>query len=542
MLQPIGKAQGKRITGAPFDEHAAAVIFHTLQRLFAGWQKRLITGLHSAWAERDISDSRKSEIAKAGSGLWQWIDDIIGLAVGYDEESQASSMRGVADALAAAYAGAADHTIRQIDLSNPAAISIRTTTEATDYAATRAAEMVGKRYDADGNLIDNPDADWAITSTTRDVLRREIRDAVATDRDVDRLADHIADTGIFSDDRAEMIARTETNMAQNQGVLEAGRQAKAAGSNVRKVWTLGPNPCPQCEDAAAEGDIDLEDDFGGDAGDAPPLHPNCQCSLDLFVADDQEEEEPEEEEAEMKHASAQRFERIFKNDAADDEDETGNGSRQRHFVDELADLLVEGGSSDGEVTREDAVRWLLHSARGQSLVARMAAARKQANKGKDSPMTRTETLTRIVKQAGGLGPLCQKIVNRGSSEVTEAELTGMITAAAKAEHPGMDDARAFTKMFCGPTGETLRKAVAIAKAVQLEIMPVQVGGDDATDVNDAEKAYTQLQRLADEQRRRSPELTRDQAFARVFSDPNNAQLAQRAHKRPTPTTHYPFPR
>jgi hypothetical protein len=74
-------------------------------------------------------------------------------------------------------------------------------------------------------------------------------------------------------------------------------------------------------------------------------------------------------------------------------------------------------------------------------------------------------------------------------------------------------------------------------------MPVRVGGDDV-DVNDAEKAYTQLQRLADEQRRRSPELTRDQAFARVFSDPNNAALAARAHRRPVANEKmlYPFPR
>src|SRR6516225_2537532 len=186
-------------------------------------------------------------------------------------------MHDVADAMAKAQVGAADHTIKQIDLDDPNAILLRANTKAVDHAAARAAEMVGRKYDSDGNLIDNPDADWAITSTTRDVLAREIRDSLATDRDVDRLADHIADTGIFSDERAEMIARTEINMAMNQGTLEAGRQARDAGLNVRKAWTLGPNPCELCQDAAAEGDIDLDDDFGSDAGDAPPLHPNCEC-------------------------------------------------------------------------------------------------------------------------------------------------------------------------------------------------------------------------------------------------------------------------
>jgi hypothetical protein len=355
MLQPVGKAQGKRITRAPFDETAAAAIYHMLQRQFAHWHKRLITNLHNAWAEHGI-------VAKANgkTPLWPWIDDVIDDAI--DPPSDAT-MRDVADSMARAQVGAAGGTIKQLDVDDPDAMLLRINTKAVDYAAARAAEMVGKRYDADGNLIDNPDADWAITDTARNVLRREIRDSLATDRDVDRLADRITDTGIFADDRAEMIARTETNMAMNQGVLEAGRQAKAAGLPVRKVWTLGPNPCPQCEDAAAEGDIDLEDDFGGDAGDAPPLHPNCECSLDLFVADDQEEEEPEEEEAKMqdlKAATRKRFARIFKADTPDgdgaDDRDNGNGE---HLLDVIADRIVEAGA--GKVSREDAMHWLLHT-------------------------------------------------------------------------------------------------------------------------------------------------------------------------------------
>src|SRR6516165_11242736 len=124
----------------------------------------------------------------------------------------------------------------------------------------------------------------------RRVLRAEIVDAVGLHWDVDKLADHIAGTGgLFSDGRAEMIARTEVSMAQNAGTLEAGRQARAAGLNVRKVWGLGPNPCELCQDAAAEGDIDLDDDFGDEAGSGPPLHPNCQCTLDLVVADEEKE-------------------------------------------------------------------------------------------------------------------------------------------------------------------------------------------------------------------------------------------------------------
>jgi hypothetical protein len=81
---------------------------------------------------------------------------------------------------------------------------------------------------------------------------------------------------------------------------------------------------------------------------------------------------------------------------------------------------------------------------------------------------RSEHLRAVVKQAGGVTALCKRIVRDGSSgDISEAELTGMITAAAKAEHPDMDDARAFAKMFCGPTGETLRRATQLAKFGQL---------------------------------------------------------------------------
>jgi hypothetical protein len=366
-------------------------------------------------------------------------------------------MHDVADAMARAQVGAADHTVKQIDLDDPNAILLRINTEAVDYAASRAAEMVGKRYDTDGNLIDNPDADWAITDTARNVLRREIRDSLATDRDVDRLADHITDTGIFSDDRAEMIARTETNMAMNQGVLEAGRQARDAGLNVRKAWTLGPNPCELCQDAAAEGDIDLDDDFGSDAGDAPPLHPNCECSLDLVVANEEEEEEDKMQN--LKAATRKRFERIFKNDTADDADAD-------HVVSQIADLLVE--AADGEVSRQAAMHWLLNTPGGRALIGHLSRLKRATNKGKAFTMNRSEHLAAVVRKAGGVDGLAKRFVRDGTSgDISEAEWTGMLTATAKALYPELDDARAFAKLYTGPNGETLRRATQVAMFTQL---------------------------------------------------------------------------
>ena len=142
-------------------------------------------------------------------------------------------------------------------------------------------------------------------------------------------------------------------------------------------------------------------------------------------------------------------------------------------------------------------------------------------------MNRSEQLRTVVKRAGGIMPLCKSIATSGRSSVTEYELTQLVVDAAKREHPYLSDAAAFAKMFTdpGPTGDTLRRAVQVAKAAQ-------VGGDDG-DADDTAAALEELHRLAEQHHRDNPELTPDQSFARVFADPRNAALAHRTHKRPT---------
>jgi hypothetical protein len=78
----------------------------------------------------------------------------------------------------------------------------------------------------------------------------------------------------------------------------------------------------------------------------------------------------------------------------------------------------------------------------------------------------------------------------------------------------------------------------------MSLEPLQVGGEDAQDVNDGSKAYEQLMELAEKQRRLSPTLTIAQAFARVYAEQQNADLAarERLRNRPWPTTVYPYPR
>lgn len=145
---------------------------------------------------------------------------------------------------------------------------------ATDYAETRAAEMVGMRK-LGNTLIQNPDARWAITETTRDQLRSEITDALKEGPTPAQLAKVVRTSQAFSPQRARMIARTEIVTAHNKGTLAA---YKASGVVARKRWMPDDDPCDICQANADAGAVGLDDLFpSGD--DAPTAHPHCECTL-----------------------------------------------------------------------------------------------------------------------------------------------------------------------------------------------------------------------------------------------------------------------
>jgi len=324
----------------PFDAISADKVLHQVNRLFAHQKRRLLHNLHNRWAaELTKADDPKKPLKPGDPGysptapalgageIGAIIDDAL------DTPVTESFVKEVAKPIAAAGASASTDIVNQLATLaraarfvmptagaggprgpflppitggpgaepergewSPHAIQLRTTTRAVDYAASRGAELVGMRFDKDGNLIENPNAQWAINDYTRNTVQGLIKDASSLHWDVNKLADELEEAGPFSPERAMMIARTEISFAQNAGVLQAGREARAAsGVDIRKVWTVGPDPCPLCQDAEAEGVIDLEEDFTDESGDAPPLHPNCMCTLDLFVPEDENEEAEEEE-------------------------------------------------------------------------------------------------------------------------------------------------------------------------------------------------------------------------------------------------------
>lgn len=135
---------------------------------------------------------------------------------------------------------------------------------------------------ADGELVPNPSAQWRIDEGTREMLRSAVTEALEAGWSNDKLADALADSHAFSEQRAEMIARTETARADVEGNL-AGYRALGVQ---RKQWLASEDACEDCE--ALDGQaVGIDDSFGEHGGFGPPAHPLCRCDL-LPVLDDED--------------------------------------------------------------------------------------------------------------------------------------------------------------------------------------------------------------------------------------------------------------
>lgn len=169
----------------------------------------------------------------------------------------------------------ADLTPELTDQVNEAAVA---------WAKDRAAEMVGMKYLEDGSLVENPAAEWAITESTRELLRADVKAAIEEGLSTDELAARLAESYAFSDDRAEMIARTEIANADIEGSLIAYRESGVVDG---KEWLLSSehNEPDECDDAADMSPVPLDDDWGG-IGD-PPVHPNCECDIIPVLAEEE---------------------------------------------------------------------------------------------------------------------------------------------------------------------------------------------------------------------------------------------------------------
>ena len=193
----------------------------------------------------------------------------------------------VADALAPVMAEAAADQFSELGITDDALFDT-INTEALDYAQARGAELVGRKW-VGGKLVDNPDAKWAISQTTRDGIRGLVSRGYTegwTPRD---LGQKISNAYQFSPERAKLIAITETNRASSQGILSGWRNS---GLVAQKEWNLSADHDfdDECDGNEDDGPIDIDDTFSS-GDDGPPAHPGCTCSLSAVLATGEEEDE-----------------------------------------------------------------------------------------------------------------------------------------------------------------------------------------------------------------------------------------------------------
>lgn len=160
--------------------------------------------------------------------------------------------------------------------------------EALDYARERSAEMVGMTRTTSGDLITNPNAEMAITDTTRARIKELVVQALEPGEEgfdlkgaLEDLKDAITDSPLFNRTRAALIAQAEVGMASGNGSLIALEALALKGFKISKKWSTSHDERVCLEDCMPNelvGWISLNSIFP--SGDMAPLaHPRCRCAL-----------------------------------------------------------------------------------------------------------------------------------------------------------------------------------------------------------------------------------------------------------------------
>ena len=193
---------------------------------------------------------------------------------------------GIEDLLSATAAQGVKDALKQISFTAVDATKLANE-RAEAWAADRAAELVGMKW-IDGELVTNPNSEWSISESTRDMIYTDVDSAISEGWSNQKLSKAIQDNNGFSESRSTMIARTETAFADTQGNIAAYTEAKDAGIDVKMQWLTA-------DDDLVSEECEMNNEVIAEIGEAfpsgatePPQHPNCRCVLAPVVGDSAE--------------------------------------------------------------------------------------------------------------------------------------------------------------------------------------------------------------------------------------------------------------
>ena len=162
--------------------------------------------------------------------------------------------------------------------------------EVAELALDRAGELVGMKWDKDDEKwIENPNAEWRIDEDVRDELAKLVSYAEEEGWSNADLRGAIVESNLFSEDRADLIARTELKYIDGMGAAAIAERTGAT----QKKWMLSSMHDDEDEcDANAEADwISIDNDFPN-GEDTVPAHPRCRCVV-TYGWEQQTDEEQE---------------------------------------------------------------------------------------------------------------------------------------------------------------------------------------------------------------------------------------------------------
>lgn len=134
---------------------------------------------------------------------------------------------------------------------------------AAKYAKERGAELIGKNANA-----------WSVEQTTRDEVNKILQQAMGEGWSPQKFAARLEESGLFSADRAEVIARTEVTIAQIYGHSET-----YAEMGFDRVYVYDGD-CDECRE------VDGKVASIAWIQENPVQHPNCVRSVSPATSDE----------------------------------------------------------------------------------------------------------------------------------------------------------------------------------------------------------------------------------------------------------------
>jgi hypothetical protein len=258
--------------------HADRVISAKLKTLFRKESKRIADQVADEYARRSQASQTLAhhpgsagKLAKAGPN-----DDADAIVDGIKFDAWVKTAKALTPQYRAVAQNAGQTALVSLAIDSQDIFDL-VNVLAADWADARAAELVGMKLDpATGQWVTNPNPKWAITQTTREDIHDAVVDAFENGLTPDELRDRIVNDTAFGEYRAEMIARTEVNMAQSAGTHTGWERS---GVVQGKEWLLGSEHDIVCVcDDNDEVIVALDEEFP--SGDAmPPAHPFCVCAI-----------------------------------------------------------------------------------------------------------------------------------------------------------------------------------------------------------------------------------------------------------------------